>query len=45
MAIYKCNQCPYFEKKSTWPSSYYYCNKYKIKVDYNKTVCPEMKNK
>lgn len=42
MAIWKCNECPFFEKKG-W--STYYCNKYKTSVDYNKSACAEMKGK
>ena len=47
MAIYKCNQCPYFEKKGAgWPlGSTYYCNKYKTNVNYDKPACPAMKGK
>ncbi len=45
MAVYKCNECPYFEKKGSWPSTSYYCNKFKTPVDYSKTACAEMKGK
>lgn len=45
MAIYKCKDCPFFEKKGSWPGTYYYCNKFKTKVDYNKSVCSDMKGK
>ena len=48
MAIYKCNQCPYFEKKEggfLLSAATYYCNKFKTKIDYNKSVCDYMKGK
>jgi hypothetical protein len=45
MAIYKCKDCPYFEKKGSWPGTYFYCNKFKTTVDYNKSACADMKGK
>ncbi|MFZ3158489.1 MAG: hypothetical protein WA124_13400 [Smithella sp.] len=48
MAIYKCKDCPFFEKKGgggLLSAATYYCNKFKTKVNYDKSACAEMKGK
>jgi len=48
MAIYKCKECPYFEKRDTghlFAGVYYFCNKFNTRVDYNKGACSFVKGK